>query len=75
MLASFSFVSKVVFFDDDTPYELIKLVQPDILVKGGDYEADDIVGADIVKAKNGEVVTIDLVEGHSTTSIINRMMQ
>lgn len=75
VLASFSFVSKVVFFDDDTPYELIKLVQPDILVKGGDYEADDIVGADIVKAKKGEVVTIDLVEGHSTTSIINRMMQ
>ena len=73
VLAAFSFVSKVVLFDEDTPYELIKLIQPDILVKGGDYKAEDIVGYDIVTGKKGEVVTIDLVEGHSTTSIINRM--
>lgn len=73
VLASFSFVSKVVFFDEDTPFELINLIQPDILVKGADYKPEDIVGYDIVKGKGGEIVTIDLVEGHSTTSIINRM--
>ena len=73
VLASFAFVSKVVLFDEDTPYELIKFIQPDILVKGGDYSPEDIVGHDIVKAKGGEVITINLVEGHSTTSIINRM--
>jgi rfaE bifunctional protein nucleotidyltransferase chain/domain len=73
ILAAFSFVSKVVLFDEDTPFELIKLVQPDILVKGGDYNAEDIVGYDIVKNKGGEVITIDLVEGHSTSSIIDRI--
>jgi rfaE bifunctional protein nucleotidyltransferase chain/domain len=73
ILASFSFVSKVVLFDEDTPYELIKLVQPDILVKGGDYKPEEIVGYDIVKNRGGEVVTINLVEGHSTTSIIDRI--
>ncbi|HEX2934301.1 MAG TPA: D-glycero-beta-D-manno-heptose 1-phosphate adenylyltransferase [Bacteroidales bacterium] len=73
VLASFSFVSKVVLFDEDTPFDLISLIQPDILVKGGDYKPEDIVGYDIVKGKGGEIVTIDLVEGHSTTSIINRM--
>lgn len=73
VLASFSFVSKVVLFDEDTPFDLISLIQPDILVKGGDYKAEDIVGYDIVKGKGGDIVTIDLVEGHSTTSIINRM--
>lgn len=73
VLASFAFVSKVVLFDEDTPYELIKLVKPDILVKGGDYAPENIVGYDIVKANGGEVVTINLVEGHSTTSIISKM--
>jgi rfaE bifunctional protein nucleotidyltransferase chain/domain len=73
VLASFGFVSKVVLFDEDTPFDLINLIQPDILVKGGDYKPEDIVGYDIVKGKGGEIVTIDLVEGHSTTSIINRM--
>lgn len=73
VLASFSFVSKVVFFDEDTPFDLINLIQPDILVKGGDYKPEDIVGYDIVKGKGGEIATIDLVEGYSTTSIIKRM--
>lgn len=73
VLASFSFVSKVVLFDEDTPYELIKLVQPDILVKGGDYKPEEIVGYDLVKSKGGEIVTIELVDGHSTTSIIQKM--
>jgi len=73
VLAAFSFVAKVVLFDEDTPYELIKLVKPNILVKGGDYKPEDIVGYDIVTSNGGAVITIDLVEGHSTTSIINKM--
>jgi D-glycero-beta-D-manno-heptose 1-phosphate adenylyltransferase len=73
VLASFSFVAKVILFDEDTPYELIKLIQPNILAKGGDYKKDDIVGHDIVTKYGGEVVTIDLVEGYSTTSIIKKM--
>lgn len=75
VLASFSFVSKVILFDEDTPIELIKLVKPDFLVKGGDYKPENIVGHDIVTAYGGEVATIDLVEGFSTSSIINKMSQ
>ncbi len=75
VLASFSFVSKVILFDEDTPIELIRLVQPDVLVKGGDYKPENIVGYDIVTARGGEVVTIELVQGHSTTSIINKLSQ
>ncbi|MCB2197009.1 MAG: D-glycero-beta-D-manno-heptose 1-phosphate adenylyltransferase [Bacteroidetes bacterium] len=73
LLASLSFVSAVIYFDEDTPYNLIKRVQPDILVKGSDYKAEDIVGYDIVKAKGGEVVTIDFIDGYSTTSIIEKL--
>lgn len=73
LLASLSFVSAVIFFDEETPYNLIKRVQPDILVKGSDYKAEDIVGYDIVKAKGGEVVTIDFIDGYSTTSIIEKL--
>jgi D-glycero-beta-D-manno-heptose 1-phosphate adenylyltransferase len=73
VLASFSFVSKVILFDEDTPYELIKLIQPDILVKGGDYKPEEIIGYDVVTSNGGEVVTIELVEGHSTSSIINKI--
>lgn len=73
VLASLQFVDKVILFDEDTPYELIKIVQPDILVKGADYKPEQIVGYDIVKAKGGEIITIDLTEGYSTTGIINKM--
>ena len=69
ILASLQFVDAVVLFDEDTPYELIKFVQPDVLVKGSDYKPEDIVGYDIVKAKNGKVVTIDFLDGYSTTAI------
>ena len=75
ILAAFSFVDLVVLFDEDTPYELIKLVQPDVLVKGSDYKAEDIVGYDIIKAKGGEVVTIDFVEGYSTSRIIDKLRE
>jgi len=63
LLASFQFVEAVVLFDDDTPYELIKAIQPDVLVKGSDYKEADIVGADIVGDKGGKIVTIDFLNG------------
>ena len=71
VLASLRFVDGVVLFDEDTPYELIKLVQPDVLVKGGDYTEKTIIGADIAKANGGQVVVIPLVEGYSTSKILN----
>jgi len=73
ILASLQFVTTVVLFDEDTPYDLIKFVQPDVLVKGSDYLEEDIVGFDIVKAKGGEIKTIDLVPDISTTIIENRI--
>ena len=73
ILASLEFVSAVVLFDEETPYELIKAAQPDILVKGADYKPEDIVGYDIVTQRGGQVITIQFVEGFSTTSIINRL--
>jgi rfaE bifunctional protein nucleotidyltransferase chain/domain len=72
VMASLRFVNYVVLFDEDTPYDLIKFIEPDILVKGSDYKEDQIVGADLVKKNGGKVMTIDLVEGYSTTGIINR---
>ncbi len=72
LLASLCFIDAVVFFDSDTPYDLIKKIRPDILVKGGDYKPEDIVGYDIVKANNGEIKTIEFIEGFSSTSIIKK---
>jgi len=69
IMASLRFVDMVIIFDEETPYEVIKMVQPDILVKGSDYQPKDIVGYDIVSAKGGEVVTIDFLPGYSTTAI------
>lgn len=74
MLASLHFVDAVILFDEPTPYELIKAVQPDYLVKGKDYKAEDVVGYDIVTARGGNVVTIDLTPGYSTTSIIEKII-
>ncbi|PLX02954.1 MAG: D-glycero-beta-D-manno-heptose 1-phosphate adenylyltransferase [Marinilabiliales bacterium] len=75
IIASLSFVDAVVLFDEDTPYNLIKEVQPDILVKGADYKAEDIVGYDIVMAKGGRIETIEFLEGYSTTLIENRIRE
>ena len=72
VLAGLEFVSAVVLFDEDTPYNLIKAVQPDVLVKGSDYKPEDIVGYDIVTAKGGRVGTIDFVDGYSTTRTIEK---
>jgi len=73
LLASIFFVSAVTLFNEDTPYELIKLVQPDVLVKGSDYKAEDIVGYDIVTSRGGKVFTIDFLEGFSSSSIIGKL--
>jgi rfaE bifunctional protein nucleotidyltransferase chain/domain len=69
VLASLSFADTIVLFDEDTPYNIIKIIQPDILVKGADYKPEDIVGYDIVTAKGGKVVTIDYLPGYSTSLI------
>ena len=60
-------------FDEDTPAEIIEALQPDILVKGADWAADRIVGRDTVEARNGRVVRVPLEEGHSTTTIVERV--
>jgi rfaE bifunctional protein nucleotidyltransferase chain/domain len=72
VLASLRFVDAVVLFDEDTPLELISFAKPDVLVKGADYTEETIVGADVVKANGGEVITIPLVEGFSTTEILKK---
>lgn len=73
ILAGLECVDAIILFDEDTPLELIDFVQPDVLVKGNDYKAEDIVGYDIVTAKGGKVVTIQLVDGFSTTKLIEKM--
>lgn len=73
MLACMHFIDAVIIFDEETPYELIKSIQPDILVKGADYNPEDIAGYDIVMDKGGSVKTIDLTEGFSTTAMIQKI--
>ena len=72
-LAAMGFVGAVVLFDDDTPFELIKTIQPDVLVKGDDYDPKDIVGADILEAKGGKEVTKEFSEGDSSSAIIDKI--
>lgn len=74
VLAALEFVDAVVLFDEDTPYNLIKALSPDILVKGKDYEISNIVGADYVLQNGGKVETIELTEGLSTTNVINKII-
>ena len=66
-------IDYVVIFTEDTPYELIKLIKPDILVKGGDWEIDQIIGSDVVIANGGKVLNLQYYQGYSTTGIIKRM--
>ncbi len=75
LLAAFEFIDVVVLFEEDTPYELIKAVQPDVLVKGADYNPEDIVGYDVVTERGGAVETITFVEGFSTTNIIEKISE
>ncbi len=81
VIASLGFVDMVVFFDNDTPIDLIKALQPDVLTKGADYNPEEtdssskryIVGSEIVKSNGGSVVAIPLIEGFSTTNIIEKL--
>ena len=73
VLASFQFVDLVVPFDEDTPLELISALLPNILVKGSDYLAENIVGADVVKKAGGEVKTVDFVPGYSTSRLVEKI--
>ena len=73
MIAALEFVDYVVVFNEDTPYELIKKIQPDVLVKGGDYNPDNVIGRDIVEARGGELKLLEFVDGKSTTNIIERI--
>ncbi len=66
-------VSYIVIFEEDTPYMLINHIKPDILVKGGDWKPEEIVGSDIVRSYNGEVKSLSFIAGKSTTEIINKM--
>lgn len=73
ILAALECVDAVVLFDEETPLELIKVVKPDVLVKGADYEIEQIVGAKEVKEYGGEVKTIAFLEGYSTSNIVKRL--
>lgn len=75
MLLALEAVDYVVLFDEETPYSLIKEIKPDILVKGGDWNLEDIVGGDIVKKNGGMVKNISYVDGKSTTNIINKIIE
>lgn len=74
VLAAFEQVDLVVLFDEETPMRLIETLRPDVLVKGKDYRIDQVVGADFVMSYGGEVFLADIVEGHSTTDIISRLL-
>lgn len=73
VLASLRFVDYVCLFNEETPYELIKTLLPDVLVKGSDWAVENIVGKDVVEAAGGEVQTIDFVPNCSTTNIIQKI--
>ncbi|MGV3540572.1 MAG: adenylyltransferase/cytidyltransferase family protein, partial [Rufibacter sp.] len=74
VMASFWFVDAIVLFDQETPYELIKAVRPDVLVKGDDYTIENIVGHDVVLSNGGEVKTIPLVKGYSTSGVVAKVL-
>jgi D-beta-D-heptose 7-phosphate kinase/D-beta-D-heptose 1-phosphate adenosyltransferase len=72
VLAALEAVDLVAIFEDDTPLDLIKRLRPSVLVKGGDYRKETVVGHELVEADGGEVILVDLVPGHSTTRIVER---
>ena len=75
VLAAFAFVDAVTIFEEDTPYDLIKLLLPDLLVKGGDWAPENIVGSDLVLNNGGTVKSLPYISGHSTTSIETKIKQ
>ncbi|MCB5249951.1 MAG: D-glycero-beta-D-manno-heptose 1-phosphate adenylyltransferase [Candidatus Cloacimonadales bacterium] len=75
VLSGLSSVDYVVIFEKDDPYDIIHALQPDVLVKGGDWKIEDIIGSDIVLEKGGEVISLSFIEGKSTTNIIKKVVQ
>ena len=75
VLSALCTISHIVIFKEDTPYKLINHIKPDILVKGGDWKPEDIIGSDIVSSYNGEVKSLSFVDGKSTTDIINKLKE
>jgi rfaE bifunctional protein nucleotidyltransferase chain/domain len=73
VVAALACVDAAVIFDEDTPDAIIKLLQPDVLVKGADWPADQIVGRDTVEARGGRVVLIPVEQGYSTTAIVGKI--
>ena len=73
ILASLHVVDHVILFDEETPIELIKFIMPDVLVKGGDYTTEEIVGSDVVIKNGGAVEVIKFIDGHSTTALVNKI--
>lgn len=73
VLAHLTSVDCIVCFDEDTPLELVGKIQPDVLVKGGDWKEEAIVGGDLVKARGGRVLSLPLIEGFSTTALAARI--
>ena len=71
-MAAIKGVDAVILFEDQTPLNVIRELQPDILIKGADYAEDQIVGADIVLARGGRIVRVTLVDGQSTTGVIEK---
>ncbi len=74
LVSNLKSVDYVCIFDEDTPYETIKLLQPDFLVKGADWKIEDVIGRDIVENRGGRVVTIEYLDGKSTTNIIQKIL-
>ncbi|MBP6825534.1 MAG: D-glycero-beta-D-manno-heptose 1-phosphate adenylyltransferase [Saprospiraceae bacterium] len=74
LLAALAMVDAVVVFEEDTPLELIRMVQPDVLVKGGDWRPEQIVGSDVVLEKGGQVFSLPFIQGYSTTNIERKIL-
>ena len=74
LLAALEMVDAVVIFDEDTPLKLIQLVQPEILVKGGDWQPEQIIGSDVVLAQGGKVMSLPYIQGYSTTNIEQKIL-
>ena len=75
VLSALSCVDYLTIFSEDTPLKLIRLIQPDVLVKGGDWQAEKIVGADFVKSRGGKVMAIPYIKGYSTTQQIKKIRE
>jgi D-beta-D-heptose 7-phosphate kinase/D-beta-D-heptose 1-phosphate adenosyltransferase len=75
LLSALQAIAAVVLFEEDTPFELIAHLEPDVLMKGGDYRAEEIVGYELVTQKGGDVLILPFVDGRSTTNIVNRILE